>query len=58
MSKFKKGDLVFGVNRVAEIPSDGGIIRRVIGDKYYYLDHIGGGGLGNRGEEELRRARK
>ena len=49
----KVGDKIFGVNKQAQITDEGGIIKRVIADDYFYIDHIGGGGIGNRSAEEI-----
>lgn len=53
MRKYQVGDVVQGIDRKAQIPSNGGVVSHIVGDDYYYINHIDGGGIGSRGGEEL-----
>lgn len=52
---FEVGDHVYGLTPEAQIPSEGAIIDSIFeGDpNYFHLVLLGGGGLGNRGAEEI-----
>ncbi len=50
----KKGDIVFGINEAAQMPRAGGRIARVVERGYFYIEHLGGGGIGFRDEKELK----
>jgi hypothetical protein len=49
----KVGDRVYGKTKKAEMPKEGGIIKRVISKDFFYIDRVSGGGIGMRDEKEL-----